>query len=117
MRRGLVFIDSARFYAYHGVLAQERRVGAWFVVSVWMDCDIEGAVMRDELQGTVSYADAYLCVNEEMAKPSATLEHVAGRIADRLLQLTNVVGGRIRISKENPPMGAALQGAGVELEF
>ena len=118
MRRGTVFIDRARLYARHGVMEQERTVGAWFTVSVWIDCDMERAVEHDLLDGTVSYADVYNIIRSEMSTPSQLLEHVAGRIARRVLD-TNACAGSVRvvIVKENPPMGAAVNGAGVDITF
>ena len=41
-------------------------------------------VKTDELQDTVSYVDIYTLLKEEMAVPSKLLEHVAGRIGERL---------------------------------
>ena len=70
----------------------------------------------DELQGTLNYAEVYQKVREEMATPSKLLEHVAGRIAQRLFSdFQEIQKLQLSITKVNPPMGADSDGAGVEV--
>ena len=112
-----IFIDGIRLYAFHGAHERESRVGAWFSVSVRVQYNICRAMETDNLCDTLSYADVLQTVKREMALPSRLLEHVAGRIA-RALCTSFDGAGRIwvRVVKENPPMQANCQGAGVELE-
>ena len=113
-----VFIDEVRFHAFHGVMPQERAVGADFTVSLRVEYDFSRAVETDDLADTISYADLYDLLKSEMAVPSRLLEHVAGRIVrsitDRYPQVSAI---SVRLSKDNPPMGADCRGAGVELSF
>ena len=75
--RMTITLDSLRFYAYHGVGAQERMVGNEFEVTVSVEIP---PVYTDDLSATVSYADIAAIVGEEMAEPSDLIEHVAVRI-------------------------------------
>lgn len=113
-----VIINGLRLYAFHGVMPQERKTGAYYTIDLKLSTDFSHAIETDELDGTISYADIFQVVKQEMSIPSKLVEHLAGRIAKRLLgdypQATSVW---IRIIKENPPMGADCQGAGVELEM
>ena len=113
-----VFIDEVRFHAFHGVMPQERTVGADFTVSLRVEYDFSRAVETDDLADTISYADLYNILKAEIAVPSRLLEHVAGRIvrsiADRYPQVDAI---HVRLAKDNPPMGADCRGAGVELHF
>jgi dihydroneopterin aldolase len=53
-----------------------------------------------------------------MEQPSQLLEHVAWRIAQALLErFPSVERVEIRVSKENPPMGADGREIGVEATF
>ena len=114
--RSTIFLDSVRLYAFHGVGEQERRVGGWFTVSLRAGCDIGRAMDSDDVADTVSYADLLAVVRREMAVPSRLLEHVAGRIARAVdEELPAVSSLWLRITKENPPMGACCKGAGVEI--
>ncbi len=113
----IVKLDRAKFYARHGVLPQEQDVGAYFFVTLEVTTDISAAIYTDDLSGTVSYADLYDCVKKEMAIPSKLIEHVAGRILNRLYsQFPSISHIKLILTKENPPMGADCKGAGIIIE-
>ncbi len=113
-----VFVSGIRIYAFHGVLPQERAVGGDYVVDVRVDYPFQQAMDTDEVDHTLDYSRIYDLVREEMAVPSRLLEHVAGRMARRALADFPLAGGVwVRVTKANPPMGAACQGAGVEVEL
>ena len=52
-----------------------------------------------------------------MSVPSQLLEHVAARIANRLLQNFPLEEVKISIYKQNPPMGADCKQTGIEATF
>ncbi len=111
-----IILNKVKIFAHHGVLPQERTVGANFYVSLKIDTDFSNALTCDELSNTVSYADVYKRVCEEMATPSALLEHAAGRILSRLFSdFPTIEGIQLTLTKENPPMGADCQECGVEI--
>lgn len=113
-----IFIKGLRLYAYHGVLEQEQKVGAYFTIDIELTTDFSNAIKTDSLSGTVSYADLYELVKKEMAIPSKLLEHVVGRIADSVFSsFSNITEIDITLTKENPPMGADCSGAGVRAVF
>ena len=110
-------LHEMRFYAYHGVMAQERRVGGDYVVSLSVDTDLSVPVVSDRVEDTLNYAALYDVVAREMAIPSQLLEHVAGRIGQGVLDtFPQVTALTIEVRKVNPPMGADCQGASVELK-
>ena len=55
-----------KFYAFHGVLPQENLVGAYYHVDLKLKTDFTHAAETDELEDTVSYADIFTVVKEEM---------------------------------------------------
>ena len=110
-------LHNMRFYAYHGVLEQERRVGGEYLVSLCAEVDFSKPVVSDCVDDTLNYADVYSAVAEEMAQPSNLLEHVAGRIGQRVLDsFPQVEALQVSVTKCNPPMGADCQGASVEIK-
>lgn len=113
----VIEIADMRFHARHGVLAQEREVGGEYSVGLRLTLSrAEGAVWDDCLEATVNYAEAYALVRQEMQRPSALLEHVAGRIVKALLAAFPLVEeAEVKVCKLNPPMGAACAGASVTL--
>ena len=111
-------MEGMKFHAFHGVLPQENLVGAYYYVDLKLKTDFTRASETDELEGTVSYADIYASVKEEMNMPSKLLEHVCQHIASRLFKdFPTIVGIDICLYKENPPMGACAQRIGVEAHY
>lgn len=113
-----IFIKNMRFHARHGVMRQERTVGAEFLVTVEVRADIQRAFHTDRVEDTISYADIYQLVRKEMDMPSALLEHVAARIANAIFKgFEKAKEVEVEITKINPPMGAQCDGAGVREIF
>ena len=111
-----ILINGLRLYAYHGVMEQERKVGAYFTINCEVEAEMKDAIENDFVDGTISYADIYNTIKREMVTPSFLVEHAAGRIAKAILaEYPKAHAVRIRLLKENPPMGADCQGAGVEI--
>ena len=72
------------------------------------------AVRSDSLEDTISYADVFEMVKKEMAIPSKLLEHVAGRIISALRKTYPAIENiELKLSKNNPPMGADMDYASV----
>lgn len=112
-----IHLDALRFYAYHGVMEQERKVGGEYTVDLQLRLsDADAAVNDDDLSGTVNYAEVYELVHKEMATPSALLEHAAGRILSAIFShFPKVASATIKLCKVNPPMGATCKGCSVVL--
>ncbi|WP_291530818.1 dihydroneopterin aldolase [Bacteroides sp. UBA939] len=111
-----IFLDNVRFFAYHGVYEQEQRDGNEFVINLRLKVDISRAAETDDVAHTVNYAEVYEVVKDEMNIPSKLLEHVCGRIVKRLLRTFPAIKGiELKLAKRNPPMGADLDAAGVEV--
>jgi len=102
-----ITLDNLRFYAYHGAEPQEAIVGAWYTVNITLKADVTAAIHNDDLNSTINYAKVTEIIKAQMQIRSALLEHVAGRIANALLddfaELTEV---SVKVCKENPPVCA-----------
>lgn len=113
-----VIIENLRVFAHHGVMPQENIVGAYFNIDLSISTDFTQAMLNDDLDGTINYAAVYAIVKREMAVTSKLIENVAYRIALAIkTEIPKAQSVFIRITKENPPMGADCKGAGVELEL
>ena len=113
-----IYLEGVKFFSHHGVEPQETIVGANFIVDLKLRTDFTYAAQKDELEGTVSYADIHAAVKEEMKIPSKLLEHVCERIGQRLFRdFPTIQEIAIRLSKENPPMGSDCKNVGVEVHY
>ena len=118
LRSSQITLSGLRFHAYHGVMAQERQTGGEFLVDLQVMCDLEKAVLSDDLADTLNYGTLYNLVHQEMMQPSQLLEHVAGRIAKTVeMEFPQIEELTISINKLNPPMGVDSDGAGVVLHL
>ncbi len=59
-----VRLVNAVFYAHHGVMQEEHRIGGRYEVDVAMDFDFEEAAREDDLTKTVDYERVYRLVQE-----------------------------------------------------
>lgn len=113
-----ILLENLHFHAYHGVLPQERLVGNDYTVDLKIKYDVSDALVSDDVNDTINYAEVFLLVSQEMAVPSDLVERVAGRIGDRLFRhFPAIEGVELKIIKQNPPMGSDGDGAGVEVHF
>ncbi|SEA35291.1 dihydroneopterin aldolase [Prevotella sp. tc2-28] len=113
-----IILREVRFHAFHGVMPQERKVGADFTVSLRVGVDLSLPAESDDVADTLNYATLYEVVKQQMEIPSQLLEHVAGRIGKAVMDtFPQVTGVDVTLTKLNPPMGADCAGASVELHL
>ena len=99
--RTSIHIGTLRFYAHHGVLPQEQKVGNYFKIETTLYTDFSRALVTDEL-----------------AIPSRLLEHVAGRIINSLRShYPQITGGRLIVTKEKPPIPGDIRDVSVIVEW
>lgn len=112
-----ITLNRLRYYAYHGVGAQENRVGNEYTVSLRLKTDISRAAETDDVGDTVNYAEVYETVRQEMDIPSRLIEHLCGRIVRSLFRHFPMIEEiEISLTKRNPPMGADIDTAGVTMK-
>ena len=99
-------LSNIHLYAYHGVLPQENKVGAWYTLNLQATISNLDSIANDNLEATVNYAEIYEVICEEMKIPSRLLEHVCGRILERLFEKFAIIEKiEITLTKDPPPMG------------
>jgi dihydroneopterin aldolase len=114
---GLIALEGIEFYAYHGFYEEEQLIGGDYIVDVYLNTDFEEASYHDELDTTINYETIYRIVKIEMQQNSKLLESIAQRIIDKIIQIcTTVQAIKVRVTKKNPPLGARVQRAYIEIE-
>ena len=110
-------LKEIHLYAFHGVMQQERETGAWFTIEIALGINGFGCLESDSIDGTVSYADVYGIIEEEMKKPSQLLENVCHRISEAIYKKFRQVDSiNITLTKDTPPMGGDRLSAAVTLK-
>ncbi len=99
-------LKDIHLYAHHGVMPQERSVGAWFTVDTRLTIGDKSPLYSDEIDNAVNYADIFAIIKEEMEKPANLLENVGKRVVEKILNtFAQVETAEITICKDTPPMG------------
>ncbi len=99
-------LRDIHLYAHHGVMPQERSVGAWFTVDIKMEINDHKCAYDDEINNTVSYAEVYDIIKEIMHTPSNLLENVGKRIIEAIFnRFSQIDSIETTISKDTPPIG------------
>ena len=102
-----VRLVNAVFYAHHGVMEEEHRIGGRYEVDVAITLDVTRAAETDDLRETVDYEAVYGRVREVVTGNSSYLiERVAWRIAQAVGAANpGVAGVEVTVRKPNPPVG------------
>lgn len=109
-------LKGMRFYAYHGVGEQERKVGNTFMIDLIIEGDFSKACQSDQLSDAINYADLYDAVSTVMRAPCNLLEHLAETICRSIKQdFPQIQRVEITLTKQNPPIVGQMDSASVIL--
>ncbi|MCH5226210.1 MAG: dihydroneopterin aldolase [Muribaculaceae bacterium] len=113
-----ISLNNLIFYAYHGVLEEERKNGTEFRVDLSVVLPYLPEMENDLLEKTVSYERLYQIVEKAMNTPRNLLETIALDIGKKIREEFPVFEkGWIRIEKVRPPIPGMLGSASVKLNF
>ncbi|MCR4769328.1 MAG: dihydroneopterin aldolase [Bacteroidaceae bacterium] len=111
-----IILKDIKLYAYHGVFPLENKIGDWYTINLRLTTNNIKSTITDDINDTVNYGIVFDIIKEEMNIPSKLIEHVCGRINQRLLNTFPIIESvTIIVLKNTPPMGANCSGCGVEL--
>ncbi len=111
-----IIMKDMQFYGYHGVLAEEQRLGQRFVVDVELFLDLEPAGKSDDLTKTISYADVYRLVEDIITKSKFKLiEAAAEAVAGQLIQKFKPEKVTVRVKKPQTPIAGCFAHMAVEI--
>ena len=104
---------NAVFYAHHGVMQEEHRLGGRYEVDVSMDLNFEEAAREDNLSKTVNYEGIYKLVQELVTNNRFYLiERLAYLIARKVFEVHDFVEAvEVTVRKHNPPVGGTCDAA------
>ena len=105
-----ISLEGMEFYARHGCFAEERAIGARFVVDVSIDADVAAGAQADSIEQTIDYSAVYQQVRVEMEQPSHLIENVALRIAQKIMeQFGQAQSVSVKVAKLNPALGGQVR--------
>jgi dihydroneopterin aldolase len=113
-----IHVNEMEFWGYHGVFAEETKLGQRFRVSLSLAVDLQEAGQTDNLEKTVNYAEAYfVCQKIVEGEPAKLVESVAERIATEILSKFKgiVKGCKVLVIKPDPPIPGHYRSVAVEI--
>ena len=113
-----IFVENIAVFAYHGLHAEEEKLGQRFYISLTAIADRRPAGVSDDFEQTVSYADlTEVAVEIATKRRFRLIEALAETIAAEILaRFPKVLSILVRIDKPSAPIPAVIDGAAVEIE-
>jgi dihydroneopterin aldolase len=111
-------LQNLEFYAYHGLYEAEKRIGAYFYVTIEVESTVKEGISITEIDQTINYETLYRIISNEMQHREDLLETIAQKIITQIRKhFGNISAIRIQIEK---PKAAGLLPTGkavVKLEW
>ena len=113
-----IFVHRIAVFAYHGLFAEEAKLGQRFFISLTAEVDTRPAGLSDDFTKTVSYVDlTEIAVDLATNKRFHIIEALAEAIASEILaRLDAVQAVTVRVDKPSAPVPAVIDGVSVEIE-
>ena len=99
-----ISLDKLVFSGYHGLYAEEKKLGNTYIVDVLIDFTAKKSII-DNLEQTIDYVQVYALIKKWMAIPTPLLETLVGNMADDILN-TEVLAEKVmvKITKQHLPI-------------
>lgn len=106
-----------KFYGYHGVFAEETKLGQRFAVDVIVETDLEKAGKSDNLEDSINYGEIYqVCKEVVEGKPFKLVEALAEKIAAEMLgHFPSIRLVTVKVIKPDPPIPGHYDSVAVEI--
>lgn len=111
-----IIINSAEFYAYHGVKKEEKKLGGVYQIDLELTYDAKEAAIEDNVNLAINYEEAVFVVSEIVTGESFDLiETLAYEILNALFDKFEALdSATVRVRKMNVPMRRIVENVEVE---
>ncbi len=79
-----ISLDKLVFFGYHGLYAEEKKLGNTYIVDITIDFIPKQSVIN-HLDQTIDYVQVYALVKKWMEIPTPLLETLVGNMAEDIL--------------------------------
>jgi dihydroneopterin aldolase len=79
-----ISLDKLVFFGYHGLYAEEKKLGNTYIVDITIDFIPKQSVIN-QLDQTIDYVQVYALVKKWMEIPTPLLETLVGNMAEDIL--------------------------------
>src|SRR5262245_45178755 len=111
-----ISLTKLRFFAYHGLYAEEKKTGNQFEVNLSVSYTPSQGTITD-LSDTINYVSLYELLKKEMQQPRDLLETLAMQVAEKIhLQFPQVKTIDFSITKLQAPIVGFTGEVGVQFQ-
>jgi len=104
-------IKSAEFYSFHGVKAEERKLGGKYQVDLDLYYNAKNAIVNDDVNFALNYEEAMFCIDEVISGENYRLiETIANEVLNMIMEKFHMLEiATVRIRKINVPIGGVVE--------
>ena len=112
-----IILQHMQFYGYHGLFAEENKLGQRFNVDAELYLSLKQAGTTDHMDDSIHYGEVFEKVKEIVeGEPRHLIEAVAEDIAQALLAtFSRLTACKIKVIKPNPPIHGHYESVAVEI--
>ena len=111
-----ISLDNLVFFGYHGLYAEEKKLGNTYIVDVIIDFTPKQSSIH-HLEQTIDYVQVYALIKKWMAIPTPLLETLVGNMADDILKEQLLAAKvMVKIIKQHLPIAEFEGTASVSIE-
>ena len=112
-----IILKDLGFFAYHGVFAEEAKLGQRFIVDLELGVDLTAPATTDDLETGISYADIYEVVKAAFEAPrrqliEAAAQNIVTAIFEQFQAISWII---IRLRKPEAPIAMVRGEVAIEL--
>lgn len=111
-------LKNMRFFGYHGVFDEEKKLGQRFEADVTLYASLRKAGLTDQLHESIDYSEVYSIINRIITgTPRQLLESVAEEIAGQLLlSFSRINEVHVTLRKPEAPIPGLFDYVAVHIE-
>ncbi len=110
-----IALEGMRFFGFHGVYAEERKLGGFYEVDVYIQTNTMAAALSDKVADALNYETVYLICQAEMRQSTHLIEALQLRIIQGIKkQFYGMAGITVKVTKLNPPLPGPVTCASIE---
>ncbi|PBB04896.1 MULTISPECIES: dihydroneopterin aldolase [Salimicrobium] len=112
-----IYLNSMKFYGYHGVFPEENKLGQHFTVDLQLEAELKEAASTDDVSKSIDYGAVHEVTKEIVEGPARNLvETVAEEIAGKLFaEFAMLEACQVRVNKLHPPIPGHYDSVSIEI--
>ncbi|MRG88198.1 dihydroneopterin aldolase [Salinibacillus xinjiangensis] len=112
-----VFVKGMKFYGYHGLYPEEKKLGQRYQVDLTIEHDLKQAGQTDQMADSIDYGRVYEVTKRVVEGRAKNLvEALAEDIANQMfITFPSIKGITINVQKPEAPIPGQFEAVGVEI--